>query len=108
MLAVSARSPARSGEASKEIAMHLVHVFTFYSTALKDRPPPIIQHGPTNQTVAVGTLAVLGCRASGEPEPTVTWLKDGLSLFAKEPRMSLLEAGSLQIQNVKVCFAFAI
>ncbi|XP_058268611.1 roundabout homolog 2-like isoform X1 [Hemibagrus wyckioides] len=72
------------------------------SDALKDRPPPIIQHGPTNQTVAVGTLAVLGCRASGEPEPTVTWLKDGESLLAKEPRMSLLEAGSLQIQNVKL------
>lgn len=103
MLAVNACSPARSGEASKEIAMHLVHVFIFYSTALKDRPPPIIQHGPTNQTVAVGSLVVLGCRASGEPEPTVTWLKDGVSLLAKEPRMSLLEAGSLQIQNVKVC-----
>ncbi|XP_046717205.1 roundabout homolog 2-like isoform X1 [Silurus meridionalis] len=72
------------------------------SDALKDRPPPIIQHGPTNQTVAQGSLAVLGCRASGEPEPTVTWLKDGVSLLAKEPRMSLLEAGSLQIQNVKL------
>ncbi|MCI4388353.1 hypothetical protein PGIGA_G00084740 [Pangasianodon gigas] len=72
------------------------------SDALKDRPPPIIQHGPTNQTVAVGSLAVLGCRASGEPEPTVTWLKDGVSLLANEPRMSLLEAGSLQIQNVKL------
>lgn len=103
MLPVSACSPARSGEALKEIATHLVDVFSFCSTALKDRPPPIIQHGPTNQTVAVGTLAVLSCRASGEPEPTVTWLKDGVSLLAKEPRMSLLEAGSLQIQNVKVC-----
>ncbi|KAK2823557.1 hypothetical protein Q7C36_020157 [Tachysurus vachellii] len=72
------------------------------SDALKDRPPPIIQHGPTNQTVAVGTLVVLGCRASGEPEPTVTWLKDGVSLLSKEPRLSLLEAGSLQIQNVKL------
>ncbi|XP_062870656.1 roundabout homolog 2-like [Trichomycterus rosablanca] len=72
------------------------------SDALKDRPPPIIQHGPTNQTVAVGSMAVLGCRASGEPDPTVTWLKDGVGLLAKDPRMSLLEAGSLQIQNVKL------
>lgn len=85
-------------------------MFAFCSTALKDRPPPIIQHGPTNQTVAVGGTAVLGCRASGEPDPTVTWLKDGVALLAKDPRMALLEAGSLQIQSVKVvllCFTTA-
>uniref|UniRef100_A0AAR2L6D7 Roundabout, axon guidance receptor, homolog 2 (Drosophila) n=1 Tax=Pygocentrus nattereri TaxID=42514 RepID=A0AAR2L6D7_PYGNA len=70
------------------------------SDALKDRPPPIIQQGPTNQTVGVGGLALLGCRASGDPEPTITWLKDGLSLLGKEPRMSLLEPGSLQIKNL--------
>uniref|UniRef100_A0AAR2KXJ8 Roundabout, axon guidance receptor, homolog 2 (Drosophila) n=1 Tax=Pygocentrus nattereri TaxID=42514 RepID=A0AAR2KXJ8_PYGNA len=72
------------------------------SDALKDRPPPIIQQGPTNQTVGVGGLALLGCRASGDPEPTITWLKDGLSLLGKEPRMSLLEPGSLQIKNAKL------
>ncbi|XP_066507846.1 roundabout homolog 2-like isoform X5 [Hoplias malabaricus] len=72
------------------------------SDALKDRPPPIIQQGPTNQTVGVGGLALLGCRASGDPQPTVTWLKDGLSLLGKEPRMSLLEPGSLQIKNTKL------
>ncbi|XP_036451085.1 roundabout homolog 2-like [Colossoma macropomum] len=72
------------------------------SDALKDRPPPIIQQGPTNQTVGVGGLALLGCRASGDPEPTITWLKDGLSLLGKEPRMSLLEPGSLQIKNTKL------
>ncbi|XP_076876936.1 roundabout homolog 2-like [Brachyhypopomus gauderio] len=72
------------------------------SDALKDRPPPIIQQGPTNQTVGVGGLALLGCRASGDPEPTVTWLKEGLSLLGTEPRMSLLPPGSLQIQNTQL------
>ncbi|XP_035391761.1 roundabout homolog 2-like [Electrophorus electricus] len=72
------------------------------SDALKDRPPPIIQQGPTNQTVGVGGLALLGCRASGDPEPTVTWLKGGLSLMGTEPHMSLLDPGSLQIQNTKL------
>ncbi|XP_041741953.1 roundabout homolog 2 isoform X4 [Coregonus clupeaformis] len=70
--------------------------------ASKDRPPPIIRQGPSNQTQAVGGVALLRCQASGEPEPTVTWLKDGLSLLGKDPRMALLESGSLQIQSTRL------
>ncbi|KAL0994173.1 hypothetical protein UPYG_G00118740 [Umbra pygmaea] len=70
--------------------------------ASKDRPPPIIRQGPSNQTQAVGTAALLRCRASGDPEPTVTWQKDGVSLLGKDPRMTLLEPGSLQIQNTRL------
>uniref|UniRef100_A0A8C7TRN8 Roundabout, axon guidance receptor, homolog 2 (Drosophila) n=1 Tax=Oncorhynchus mykiss TaxID=8022 RepID=A0A8C7TRN8_ONCMY len=70
--------------------------------ASKDRPPPIIRQGPSNQTQAVGGVALLRCQASGDPEPTVTWLKDGLSLLGKDPRMALLEPGSLQIQSTRL------
>lgn len=70
--------------------------------ALKDRPPPIIRQGPSNQTQALGGAALLRCLASGDPEPTVTWRKNGASLLGKDPRFSLLEHGSLQIQGTKV------
>ncbi|XP_072302616.1 roundabout homolog 2-like isoform X1 [Eucyclogobius newberryi] len=70
--------------------------------ALKDRPPPIIRQGPSNQTQALGGVTVLRCQASGDPEPTVTWRKNGASLLGKDPRFSLLEHGSLQIQNTKL------
>ncbi|XP_056140183.1 roundabout homolog 2-like [Lampris incognitus] len=70
--------------------------------ALKDRPPPIIRHGPSNQTQAVGGVALLRCQVSGDPEPTITWLKNGVSLLGKDPRLSLMEHGSLQIQNIKL------
>ncbi|XP_028976998.1 roundabout homolog 2 isoform X2 [Esox lucius] len=70
--------------------------------ASKDRPPPIIRQGPSNQTQAVGTVALLRCQASGDPEPTVTWLKDGVSLLGKDPRMTLLEPGSLQIMSTRL------
>uniref|UniRef100_A0A673Z8D2 Roundabout guidance receptor 2 n=1 Tax=Salmo trutta TaxID=8032 RepID=A0A673Z8D2_SALTR len=70
--------------------------------ASKDRPPPIIRQGPSNQTQAVGGVALLRCQSSGDPEPTVTWLKDGLSLLGKDPRMALLEPGSLQIQSTRL------
>ncbi|KAM8835136.1 roundabout homolog 2-like isoform 1-T1 [Synchiropus picturatus] len=69
------------------------------SDALKDRPPPIIRQGPSNQTQALGGVTILRCQALGDPQPTVTWRKNGVSLLGKDPRFSLLEHGSLQIQN---------
>ncbi|XP_077448156.1 roundabout homolog 2-like isoform X1 [Stigmatopora argus] len=70
--------------------------------ALKDRPPPIIRQGPYNQTRPLGAATVLRCQASGDPQPTITWRKNGVSLLGKDPRFSLLERGSLQIQNAKL------
>ncbi|XP_069745205.1 roundabout homolog 2 isoform X27 [Narcine bancroftii] len=70
--------------------------------ALSDRPPPIIRQGPANQTLGLEGTALLKCQATGDPIPTVSWLKDGVSLLGKDPRMSLQELGSLQIRNVRV------
>uniref|UniRef100_A0A3B4YIC6 Roundabout homolog 2-like n=1 Tax=Seriola lalandi dorsalis TaxID=1841481 RepID=A0A3B4YIC6_SERLL len=72
------------------------------SDALKDRPPPIIRQGPSNQTQALGGVTLLRCQASGEPEPTVSWRKNGASLLGKDPRFSLLDHGSLQIQSTRM------
>ncbi|XP_072547689.1 roundabout homolog 2 isoform X2 [Salminus brasiliensis] len=69
---------------------------------LTDRPPPIIRQGPANQTLGVDSVALLKCQASGEPVPTISWRKDGVSLLGKDPRMSLLELGSLQIKNIRL------
>lgn len=74
------------------------------SLALKDRPPPIIRQGPSNQTQPLGGVSLLKCQASGDPEPTVTWRKNGGNLLGKDPRFSLLEHGSLQIQSTTVGF----
>uniref|UniRef100_A0A3B3B9S1 Roundabout, axon guidance receptor, homolog 2 (Drosophila) n=1 Tax=Oryzias melastigma TaxID=30732 RepID=A0A3B3B9S1_ORYME len=67
---------------------------------LADRPPPIIRQGPSNQTLGVDSVALLKCQASGDPIPSISWLKDGFSLLGKDPRMSLQELGSLQIKNL--------
>ncbi|KAM6961029.1 roundabout homolog 2 [Aplochiton taeniatus] len=69
---------------------------------LTDRPPPIIRQGPSNQTLGVDRVALLKCQASGDPIPSVSWLKDGVSLLGKDPRMSLQELGSLQIKSTKL------
>ncbi|XP_051782272.1 roundabout homolog 2 isoform X5 [Erpetoichthys calabaricus] len=67
-----------------------------------DRPPPIIRQGPSNQTLAVDSVALLKCQASGDPIPTISWLKDGVSLLGKDSRMSLQDLGSLQIKNLRL------
>ncbi|KAK7882046.1 hypothetical protein WMY93_028220 [Mugilogobius chulae] len=69
---------------------------------LTDRPPPVIRQGPSNQSLPRDSVALLRCQASGEPIPSVSWLKDGVSLLGKDPRMSLQELGSLQIKNIKL------
>ncbi|XP_030634928.1 roundabout homolog 2 [Chanos chanos] len=69
---------------------------------LTDRPPPIIRQGPANQTLGVDSVALLKCQASGDPIPTISWLKDGVSLLGKDPRMSLQDLGSLQIKNIRL------
>ncbi|XP_034063106.1 roundabout homolog 2 isoform X4 [Gymnodraco acuticeps] len=69
---------------------------------LTDRPPPIIRQGPSNQTLGADSVALLKCQASGDPIPSISWLKDGVSLLGKDARMSLQELGSLQIKNIKL------
>ncbi|XP_069563431.1 roundabout homolog 2 isoform X7 [Brachyistius frenatus] len=69
---------------------------------LTDRPPPIIRQGPSNQTLGMDSMALLKCQASGDPIPSISWLKDGVSLLGKDSRMSLQELGSLQIKNIKL------
>ncbi|XP_072369170.1 roundabout homolog 2 isoform X3 [Scyliorhinus torazame] len=68
---------------------------------LTDRPPPIIRQGPANQTLGVDGTTLLKCQATGDPIPTISWLKDGVSLLGKDPRMSLQELGSLKIKNLR-------
>lgn len=67
-----------------------------------DRIPPIIRRGPVNQTLAIDSTALLQCHVTGNPLPSIQWLKDGQRIVGSDPRMSLLDNGTLQITNLQV------
>ncbi|CAI9532935.1 unnamed protein product [Staurois parvus] len=68
---------------------------------LTDRPPPIILQGPANQTLAVDGAALLKCKATGEPMPVISWLKEGFNFMGRDARLSIVDQGSLQIKSLK-------
>lgn len=69
---------------------------------LTDRPPPIILQGPINQTLAVDGTALLKCKATGEPLPVISWLKEGFTFLGRDPRATIQDQGTLQIKNLRV------
>ncbi|XP_053561997.1 roundabout homolog 2 [Bombina bombina] len=68
---------------------------------LTDRPPPIILQGPANQTLAVDGMAVLKCKATGDPMPIISWLKEGFNFMGRDTRLSIQDQGTLVIRSLK-------
>ena len=58
---------------------------------------PTINENPTDQSVSRGDPATLNCGARGQPEPFVSWYKDGVAvdLESAPDHMVLLPDGAL-------------
>ena len=55
---------------------------------------------PSNTEVALGDSAILDCRGPrGEPDPRLSWKKDGETVVASE-RVVIQQSGSLLLQQV--------
>lgn len=65
------------------------------------RPPPIIHQGPQNQTLPVSSIAMLPCLASGEPVPVIRWHRNGRVISLRDPRITILDSGTLQISDLR-------
>ncbi len=60
--------------------------------------PPIIELGPSNQTLKVGSSASLPCEASGQDQ--TVWLRDGIPVLdGMHPRYRLGDRDSLEIRG---------
>ena len=67
-----------------------------------DRPPPIIQLGPVNQTLPIRTSASLPCQASGDE--TISWLRDGVPLSTLVDRRYLVDSDNTLSIKSKHCW----
>lgn len=66
--------------------------------SVDDIPPPIVQIGPTNQTLPKGSVAMLPCRATGSPAPEIKWTKDSVNIQSKS-RFVIVQSGTLKIDG---------
>lgn len=64
--------------------------------AQDEHPPPIIIHGPVNQTLPVKSVGNLNCVASGTPTPVISWYKDGIPVISSK-RINISNSGSITI-----------
>lgn len=62
---------------------------------------PVLEVEPRDMTVRSGEDVTLQCQASGEPTPTIEWLRAGRPLQASR-RMQTLPEGSLWLKHVEV------
>ncbi|XP_028966965.1 tyrosine-protein phosphatase Lar [Galendromus occidentalis] len=56
---------------------------------------------PNMQGVERNRSAVLQCMASGEPEPTISWLHNDVPVDLNNPRFQLVNGGALQISHAQ-------
>uniref|UniRef100_A0AAR2K9E5 Ig-like domain-containing protein n=1 Tax=Pygocentrus nattereri TaxID=42514 RepID=A0AAR2K9E5_PYGNA len=69
-----------------------------------DEEVPQIVHHPSDVVVRVGSPATLSCRAEGNPEPSIQWLRNGVPLEPEkmegQSRPIILPEGSLFFLSV--------
>ena len=68
---------------------------------------PRIVEGPTLKAVEKDRNTVMICSATGNPEPTITWLKDFIPVDLSDPRIKLLHTGELRCcYTVQIRYSF--
>ncbi|XP_028259472.1 hemicentin-1 [Parambassis ranga] len=67
--------------------------------------PPSIADEPTELVVTRLSPVVIACTASGVPEPTIHWTKDGMKLSQKGQGYSILPTGLVEITSAELSHA---
>ncbi len=78
----------------------LCTITSFIISAVSIQPPPVITHGPANQTLPINSLAILPCRATATKTPAISWMKNG-ALLVDDTKHSQLSTGALKIQDLQ-------
>ncbi|XP_039204000.1 peroxidasin homolog isoform X1 [Crotalus tigris] len=75
---------------SQRVAVHL---------SVQPRVTPVFANVPSDMTVEVGTNVQIPCSSQGEPEPVITWNKDGVQV-TESGKFHVSSEGFLTIRDV--------
>ncbi|XP_011902754.1 PREDICTED: hemicentin-1 isoform X2 [Cercocebus atys] len=70
------------------------------SMSLTLQSPPIITLEPVETVINAGGKVILNCQATGEPQPTITWSRQGHSI-SWDDRVNMLSNNSLYIADAQ-------
>ncbi|XP_044938536.1 hemicentin-2 isoform X2 [Mustela putorius furo] len=69
-------------------------------TRLVVQVPPVIETGLPDLSTTEGSHALLPCVASGSPEPSITWEKDGQPVSGAEGKFTIQPSGELLVKDL--------
>uniref|UniRef100_G3UHY1 Ig-like domain-containing protein n=1 Tax=Loxodonta africana TaxID=9785 RepID=G3UHY1_LOXAF len=70
-------------------------------TRLVVQVPPMIETGLPDLSATEGSHAFLPCTARGNPEPSITWEKDGQPVSGAEGKFAIQPSGELLVKNLE-------
>ncbi|KAL8608110.1 hypothetical protein ACOMHN_016565 [Nucella lapillus] len=74
---------------------------SFADISLTVQIPPMIQESSQTIIATVGDRTVIPCVSSGTPTPIITWYYDRRRINPRDPKYTMMEDGSLVINNVQ-------
>ncbi|XP_022235403.1 tyrosine-protein kinase transmembrane receptor Ror2-like [Limulus polyphemus] len=79
----------------------LISICEAFTTITSTQGEPFVEKGPSNKTVVIGETVIFSCLTSGDPQPSVSWQRDGRSIHHHgHATFQVLDSGALMLENV--------
>ncbi|XP_055720413.1 peroxidasin isoform X2 [Salvelinus fontinalis] len=98
-LRITRVAPQDEGQYECQAASPLGTVRTAVQLNIQQRVTPVFTNAPRDVTVESGTDVQIPCRAQGQPEPVLTWNKDGIQV-TESGKFHIAPEGFLEVKDV--------
>ncbi|KAM9570917.1 peroxidasin-like isoform 1-T2 [Salvelinus alpinus] len=98
-LRITRVAPQDEGQYECQAVSPLGTVRTAVQLNIQQRVTPVFTNAPRDVTVESGTDVQIPCRAQGQPEPVLTWNKDGIQV-TESGKFHIAPEGFLEVKDV--------
>ncbi|KAK6307082.1 hypothetical protein J4Q44_G00222300 [Coregonus suidteri] len=98
-LRIARVAPHDEGQYECQAVSPLGTVRTAVQLNIQQRVTPVFTNAPRDVTVESGTDVQIPCRAQGQPEPVLTWNKDGVQV-TESGKFHIAPEGFLEVKDV--------